>query len=380
MNELKLLHVSPSFYPATYWGGPLYSAHQLCDSLSQTQEIVLRVLTTDSNGVSKEDRIPVDSFPTKGEHGYEIYYCRRDWGASFSTRLLRELPRMVRWADVVHLTAVYSAATIPTLILCKVLRKPVVWSPRGSLQRWEGSSRPRLKRLWEFTCNYLCDRERVTLHFTSDKEMAESAGKIQRASVVVIPNGVDSVEQPKHYSSEKSKSLQLLYLGRLDRIKGIENLLTAMKEADGPVTLSICGKGNNGYAHSLKALADKLGLAEQVRFEGHVTGQEKIKCFERSDVFVMPSHNESFGLSAAEALSHGLPVIVSKGTPWSEVEREGCGLWVDNNPQSLAQAINRIRQMPLQEMGSRGREWMAREFSWNVVAGKMFKVYEGLAS
>jgi glycosyltransferase involved in cell wall biosynthesis len=285
---------------------------------------------------------------------------------------------MIRWADVVHLTAVYSASTIPTLALCRILNKPVVWSPRGSLQRWEDSSRPRLKRLWEFICNSLCDKERVTMHFTSDKELLESASRIERAAVVVIPNGVDRVERPKHYSHEKPESLRLLYLGRLDQIKGIENLITALQGVDGSVTLSLCGEGSNGYAGTLKALTEKLGLVERVKFRGRVADEEKEICFDDSDVLVMPSFNESFGLSAAEALSHGLPVIASKGTPWSEVEKVGCGLWVENDPQSLADAIERIRQMPLAEMGRRGREWMSREFSWDVIAGKMFKVYEGL--
>lgn len=356
----------------------MYSTFELCEALATTQTVELRVLTTDSNGLATRNKISVDSFPKRFSSGYQVYYCQRDYGVSFSMSLLRRLPAMVRWADVVHLTAVYSASTIPTLALCRLMHKPVVWSPRGSLQRWEGSSRPNLKRLWEFICNYLCDKERVTLHFTSDKELLESTARIGRASVVVITNGVDTVRRPKDYSHEKPKSLRLMYLGRLDRIKGIENLLTALKEVDGLVTLSICGEGSNGYAGNLKALTERLGIAERVKFEGHVTGEEKTKCFARSDVFIMPSFSESFGLSTAEALSYGLPVIASKGTPWSEVETVGCGLWVENDPESLSAAIKRMSKMPLEEMGRRGREWMSREFSWDVIAGKMFKVYEGL--
>ena len=286
---------------------------------------------------------------------------------------------MIRGADVVHLTAVYSPSTIPTLAICKMLKKPVVWSPRGALQRWEATSHPSLKRAWELICNSLCDEKRVTVHATSENELRESLLRIKRASAVVIPNGVETAVQTKDHFREKGKSLQLLYLGRLDRIKGLENLLTAMQQVDVSVSLSICGDSANGYGGELKALTERLGIVQRVKFQGHVTGEEKTKCFDDSDVFIMPSFSESFGVSAAEALSHGLPVIVSKRTPWSEVEKVGCGLWVENDPQSLAEAIGRIRQMPLREMGRRGREWMSREFSWNVIAEKMFKVYEGLA-
>ena len=220
MKKFKLLHISPSFYPASYWGGPLYSVHKLCDALASSFEIELRVLTTDSNGPSKRQRISVDAFPVKTSSGYDIYYCRRQFGVSFSIPLFRRLLSMIWWADVVHLTAVYSAPTIPTLLLCKVLNKPIVWSPRGALQRWEHSSRPLLKRLWETTCNSLCNEGRVTLHVTSEKERLESLARIGRASAVVIPNGVDPVAREKPSSQRPLKSLRLLYLGRLDRIKG----------------------------------------------------------------------------------------------------------------------------------------------------------------
>jgi glycosyltransferase involved in cell wall biosynthesis len=108
---------------------------------------------------------------------------------------------------------------------------------------------------------------------------------------------------------------------------------------------------------------------------GHVEGKAKEEFFRSADVLVMPSHTENFGLVAAEALAHGVPVIASRGTPWSRVEDVGCGLWVDNDPTSLGAAMKRISSMPLWEMGLRGREWMERDFSWDSLAEKMTDVY-----
>jgi glycosyltransferase involved in cell wall biosynthesis len=78
-------------------------------------------------------------------------------------------------------------------------------------------------------------------------------------------------------------------------------------------------------------------------------------------------------------LAHGVPVIASKGTPWRRVEGMGCGLWVENDPESLAKAIERMSKMPLREMGQRAREWMEKEFSWSDRAQDMMKLYESLA-
>ena len=370
--------MTPSYFPATYWGGPIHSTYALCNELAATQAVELRVLTTDSDGPSRSNRIVVDEVPTNSSHGYEIYYCPRVLGHSLAPGLLRRLPALIRGADVVHLTAVYSSPTIPTLAICKALNKPVVWSPRGALQRWQASSRPRVKRAWENICNSLCDQARVAIHATSEKELNASVLRLKRVSAVVIPNGVEKAAKAKGRSKEKGKSLQLLYLGRLNRIKGIENLLMAVQKVDFSVRLSIYGDSSNGYSGDLRALTERLGIGQRVKFHGHVTGEEKARCFAESDVFIMPSFSESFGMATAEALSHGIPVIVSKGAPWSEVEKIGCGLWVENDPTSLAEAIERIRQMPLDEMGTRGREWMSREFSWDVIAEKMLEVYQGL--
>src|SRR5262245_31614281 len=114
-GELRVLHVVPSFYPATYWGGPVYSVHELCNRLAQLDGVVLRVVTTDSAGSRVSDRVPVSVMPTRYPHGYDVYFFRRQAGASTSLGLFRSLPQMVRWADVVHLTGVFSFPTIPTL-------------------------------------------------------------------------------------------------------------------------------------------------------------------------------------------------------------------------------------------------------------------------
>src|SRR5947209_1044244 len=115
-----------------------------------------------------------------------------------------------------------------------------------------------------------------------------------------------------------------------------------------------------------------------MRMIGEVRGDEKRRLFENSDLTIVPSHRENFGMVVAESLAHGVPVIASKGTPWRRVEEIGCGLWVDNDPKSLAQAIEQMSLMPLIEMGRRGREWMAKEFSWDKRAQEVLACYNAL--
>src|SRR5439155_27327241 len=95
---------------------------------------------------------------------------------------------------------------------------------------------------------------------------------------------------------------------------------------------------------------------------------------------IVPSYKENFAMVMAESLAHGVPVIASKGTPWRRVEEIGCGLWVDNDAESLAKAIGQMSRMPLREMGTRGREWMAKEYSWDKRAQEFLACYNPLCT
>jgi glycosyltransferase involved in cell wall biosynthesis len=115
-----------------------------------------------------------------------------------------------------------------------------------------------------------------------------------------------------------------------------------------------------------------------VTFFGHAKDDSKRHLFAHSDVLVLPSHTENFGMVAAEALANAVPVIVSKGAPWQRVEEIGCGLWVENDAESIAAAVQRIARMPLRSMGDRGRAWMVRDFSWPSKALDFVSLYTEL--
>ena len=140
----------------------------------------------------------------------------------------------------------------------------------------------------------------------------------------------------------------------------------------------ICGEGDPAYVQQLETRTKELSLNDSVEFVGRVDGAAKEEQFKKADLCIVPSFKENFCIVVAEALARGVPVIAGKGTPWSGIETNECGLWVDNDPQELAQAIDRASKMPLTAMGERGREWMEREYSWSTVARQMRNLYRSL--
>jgi len=378
-TAVRVLHVTPCFAPAWVYGGLPESAYQFARHLARAGATV-RVLTTDANGWGERlDATAMAAYEHRD--GIEVRYCARVARQSVSLELLGALAEQMRWADVVHLHAAYSFPTIPTLLAARMLKRPVVWTPHGAFQRWSGSRRVGLKSLWEKVCGAIASHELV-LHLTSKTEVAETRARFARARIELIPNGV---EVPPTLNREpRGARLRLGFVGRLDPKKGIENLLAAcriLKERKAPdFSLSIAGSGSSEYEAKLRGAVDRLELGNEVTMLGDIRGEEKQRMFERTDVVVVPSFTENFAIVVAEALAHGAAVIASTGTPWKEVERVGCGLWVSNDPANLADAISKINSMPLAEMGDRGRRWMAADFSWEKCASEMIALYKNLVA
>ena len=374
---LKILHVAPYFHPAYVYGGPIETAYQLCKhSIDRGAEI--RALTTDANGGSQT--LEVDSKQDiEIANKFFVRYCNR-WRGTTSPSLFKHLPEYIRWADIVHLTMIYSSPTPPTLLLSKLIGRPVVWSPHGSRLQFPGRSKPSLKKIW----NYVCQRvapEKLLIQVASRVEEKDTSLAFPNHDIVLIPNGVTIPDIPQLFP--RNRKLRLLYLGRLHPKKGISQLLAAceiLTQSSLQFDLVIAGEGDRGYTKELENEILIRKLSDHVEMAGLVTGEEKWALMGKSDVLVLPSFFESFGNVVAEALAFGVPVIASRHTPWSRLEEMNCGLWIDNTPDSLAQGIRDIDNMPLREMGKRGRNWMKNEFAWPKVADNIMKHYSQLMS
>jgi glycosyltransferase involved in cell wall biosynthesis len=374
---MRILHVVPTFYPAVCYGGPIYSVLQLCLSLSSLGHEV-RIVTTDANGAArltaKEKSDPVlDQLCVR--------FCSRFGRGMVAPSLVKEVMKEAKWADVIHLTAVYNFSTIPAIIATRSAEKPLVWSPRGALQRWGGSRHVHAKALWNAACKSMLPT-RVALHVTSQEEAAESLAHIGKTKTSVIPNGIDIPDLPP--APPQDGFLKILFIGRLDPKKGLENLISSLPSLSehgvSKWRLNIVGDGPPAYVARLRELVSETGAGARVEFSGDLRGREKYMAFANSDVVAIPSHTENFANVVAEALAHARPVIASRATPWAEIERHDCGLWVGNDPLSLASALAAIGSRNRVEMGLRGRQWMTDSFSWLEQGRRMANVYEELVA
>ena len=170
-------------------------------------------------------------------------------------------------------------------------------------------------------------------------------------------------------------------MSRIHSKKGVDILLEAWSELQGRFPeweLSIVGPDQHEYAKKMKLLTKKLNC-ERVVFRGELTGATKNKFLQESDLFVLPTYNENFGMVVAEALAFEVPVVCSKGAPWQGLEDHNAGWWIDIGVDPLVKALSSAMSLDsdvLQSMGKNGREWMESDFSWDSIALKTIDVYK----
>ena len=103
--------------------------------------------------------------------------------------------------------------------------------------------------------------------------------------------------------------------------------------------LIIAGSGEKTYLNKLKDLAVSLNISENIFFEGPIYGSQKVNIISSSDLFVLPTFSENFGIVIAESLSRGVPVITTKAAPWKILNERNCGLWVDNTSEGIYKGL-----------------------------------------
>ena len=145
--------------------------------------------------------------------------------------------------------------------------------------------------------------------------------------------------------------------------------------------LRIIGPDEGGYLDRLKAQTRNLSL-RRVVFENPLFGEQKYEAYRTADIFVMPTLNENFAMTVAEALAQETPVICTKGAPWRGLEENRCGWWIDHGKDALRRGLSdAMSKTPdeLAAMGIRGRAWMIRDFSWRSITLEMSSVYRWLS-
>lgn len=378
-GSLRTVHVIAGLDPVN--GGLFYSVPRLCEALAAAgAETTLLSVAEKESGRR--------AFYHKGYHD-----CRFAWDHA-RIPILRRL-RMSRGlssalhdpaltADVIHNHGLWLMPNVVAGTASADRPTPLVVSSHGMLAPAAlAFSRWKKRAFWALLQGPVI-RGSACIHATSEQEYEEIRGFGLANPVAIIPLGVDLHEVPAPSTAEPAVERIVLSLGRIHPKKGLAQLVHAWSKVEARYSgwrLRIVGPPELGHDNELRALAVSLGLT-RLSIEGPLYGEAKTAAYRDADVFALPTLNENFGLTVAEALAAGTPVISTKDAPWSGLEREGCGWWIEHGIEPLAAALAHAMALPrevLKAMGGKGRSWMARDFSWERIAEDMLAVYLWLA-
>lgn len=286
--------------------------------------------------------------------------------------------------NIVHVNCCWDPMSSLTVFWAKSKGFPVIITPHGMLEPWVIAKNHWIKKvpalvLYQRRSLKMADALIATAQ--SEKENLLKLGYNQ--NVELVPNGIDieSVELKKSWAITRT----ILYMGLLRPNKGAGILLDALsliKDKLRSYKVYIAGPDVGGFLEELQNKCKFYGLEDIVEFTGGVYGEDKWALYHKADFFVLPTLNENFGIVIAESLLCGTPVVTCKGAPWSDIEKEQCGWWVDRTPEDVANAIEKASSLSaeqLESMGRRGNAYVRANFSSNQVAAKMKNVYENVA-
>jgi glycosyltransferase involved in cell wall biosynthesis len=254
-------------------------------------------------------------------------------------------------------------------------------SPRGMMDPWAWRYHHYRKRLLLLAGQAAALRATTCFHATAPME-AEFIRRLGfRNPIAVIHNGVTLPDLDGPPQNEQKRTL--LFLSRIHPKKGVDVLLRAWRNVQDRFhdwNLCVCGPDCNGHLSRMRRLAESINT-ERVTFTGMIPEERKSGYYRSAQLYVLPTHNDNWAVTVADALAHAVPAIVSRGAPWSGLEQYGCGWWIENTVDMLTDCLRSALALPpseLAEKGRRGRCWMAREFSWPLAGQMMHNTYRWL--
>jgi glycosyltransferase involved in cell wall biosynthesis len=378
---MKLLHLISTVDPRG--GGPIEGVRQRGLRLLEMGHQVEVACLDDPNAPHVEAfPLPVHALgPTRGAYQYTA--SLRPWLRAHAGDY-----------DTVIVNGLWQYHSFAAWQIMRELRRPYVVFTHGMLDPWFKRTYP-LKHLkkwlyWPWA-EYRVLRDAAAVLFTSEEErlLARQSFWLYRAREVVVSYGTQLPPQDAASLREDFLAAHpelcdkrvLLFLGRLHVKKGCDLLVEAFARvaAEEPrLHLLMAGLDQTGWASQLKARAQALGMANRITWPGMLQDNAKWGAFYSSEAFMLPSHQENFGITVAEALGCGLPVLISdKVNIWREVHAARAGLVAEDSQAGTLKNLRAWVVLPPEDraaMGQRARALFADRFSVDRMTTSLIEV------
>lgn len=356
-------------------GGPSSCTYELMHAM--------REIGCDVEILTTEVTDPTDHMVGNGEEWIKV--VDKDFLTPFAiSKNLKEWLELSEY-DVYHANTLWM---YQSHITCKIARdkcKPYIISPHGMLYP-NGLRRSWWKKRLMLTLFFNKDiNKAAVLHATCIEEMRYIRSFGYKGPIAVIPNPVASPDNIEQIIEDVPKQKRIGYLGRLHPYKRPDALIEAWGKLGTDTTgweLVLMGRGEKQYEKHLHELV-KIKNLKNVCFLGTVSGIRKYQELASMRATCCPSLSENFGMTVAESLICGTPVICTDTAPWEDLNTYNCGWWCKNNVETLSnkicEAMN-LSEKEVQTMGCNGRRLVNENYKDIKVATQMYRLYNWIVN
>jgi glycosyltransferase involved in cell wall biosynthesis len=315
----------------------------------------------------------------------------------FSPKLWRWLQSNVNRFDAIVMNGIWTFPGVAVRFNARRAQKPYGIFTHGMLDPWFNRKYPlkHLKKLlyWPVQHAVLRDAEAVFFTAEAERDLAKTSFRPSNWRSVVVPYGINDPDRRGGDVAEQVEAFYrrfpelrgrryLLFLGRIHEKKGCDLLIQAFARTAAAVPelhLVIAGPDQDGMQAKLRHLAETLGIAARVHWPGLIVGDIKWGAIRASDAFVLPSHQENFGVAVVESLAAGRPVLISNQVNiWPEIEGDGVGLVDDDTLEGTERLLRRWFELPAAErdaMAARARRSFVGRFAMTRAAVAINRVF-----
>lgn len=361
----RVVHTVATLHPDA--GGPSRTVSETCAGLSRFGDEV-SLVTTDAGG--RDEAIRPEDVETAFVSNFPAW--------SRPVRFRKAVEAMAEISDLVHDHGVWLPTNWASARAARRQGVPHVITTRGMLEPWALNHHGWKKKLaWHAYQKSILENAAL-LHATAPAEARNLRNLGLDTPIVVAPNGVPIPGNYKTMPTE-GDTRTALFLSRIHPKKGLLNLMDAWgaMRPEG-WQLVIAGPDEGGHKQVVVDRARENGIQDVVSFPGSIPDREKWALYRDSDLFVLPTFSENFGVVVAEALVSGIPAITTVGAPWKDLKENDCGWWIETGVDPLVDALEDATNRSDEErlvMGRRGRQLIRDKYTWDAVAGTLASAY-----
>lgn len=369
---MRVIQITPAYKPAYIYGGPTMSVAKLCEALVGSETLDKEILTDDQDETNNNQqttiKVEVEVFTTTANgqdelnvevgkkvnvDGVPVNYFKRltKDHTHFSPTLLWALYKEIKEQRarskvlnpqhithnsqhithntqlIIHIHSWWNLVAMLSCLIAKIYSVPVILSPRGMLTHYTQNNR---NSFFKSALHVLMGKSLLKychILASTDQEKLDVLQIVKPKSISILPNLVNlpftnwepeidflPVNEKRKTKNEKSTThipFNLLFLSRINEIKGLDILLEALALVEIKWQLTIAGKGEEIYVDSLKEKAKSLKINNNIKWIGQVNNEDKFELMAQHDLLILTSYRESFANVIIESLSMGTPVLVS---------------------------------------------------------------------